>query len=83
MRTLGHGIPRKYPLGDPLEAPETQWLLGLHGANPIKWDEAVHDLMAENPNPKIFSEHQESVMRRVPFEPSLLVEDPPNFPLRR
>ena len=77
MITLGHHLPPVGSLEDPLNAPEIQQLLGRYKENSVKWDKAVDDLMAQNPPPEKFTEHQESVMRRVPFEPGLRLDNRP------
>lgn len=76
MISLGQGLPRPTDYGDPIQTHETQQLLSAHKAGPFRWDKEVDDLLAQIPQPRTLSEHEKSVMRRVPFGPSLLVEDP-------
>ena len=76
MISLGYGLPQPIDHGDPIQTYETQQLLEAHKAGSFRWDKEVNDLLAQSPQPRTLSEHEKSVMRRVPFGPSLLVEDP-------
>ena len=82
MRSLGSKLPLSSTrTKDPLDDPRIQQLLEIHEAkthepHPIKWDIVEH-LVAKNPNPVIFSKVQEEMLMRIPFNPSLLIENPP------
>lgn len=45
--------------------------MSLQEANPSKFNKALHDLMAKNPNPKTYTKQNAALMMRVPFEPGL------------
>lgn len=78
VKTLGSGLPLTWPLSNPLYEPNIRANIQrlLETPYPITWDK-VDDLMAENPEPGRFDEQQQAVMGRVPFEPSLRIQDPP------
>lgn len=62
--------------GNPMSKPETKEPLAERPVEPLSLEEfekAVDDLIADNPNPKTFSSQQESVIRKVPFDPSLRI----------
>lgn len=79
MKTIGQGLPQIKSKVNPMFAPETQDLLAGDPARPYSpynfedFEQDIDNIMADNSNPKTFSVHQESVMRQVPYDPSLRI----------
>ena len=76
MQLMGKGLPLIKSKADPMDLTETQALLEGLAADPYSLEEFEQDidnLMAGDSNPKTFSAHQQSVMRQVPYDPSLRI----------